>query len=402
MKKMTLAFVLATLILSFYSCLEDGVGLDTQRYTEEDYTEIAQRLNLPKEGFDYNLKFPEYYSAISFGPVRRQQDVDKITLGRVLFYDTDLSADRSVSCASCHDQSIGFSDDTALSEGIMGRSGRRNSLALGSVFSFAEYYGQEDGSGGSIPFLWDNSANSPHEQVLKAMNDENEMGVSLDIALDRVKEHRDYELLHKYAYGSEDIKGENIVDALAAFVNSIGSFDSTFDQKFDQHFASNQGGFNSFTPSLPNSFGGFTASENLGMQIYKTSCGSCHGEMMNAPSLLDGNNGLDADYNNNDLGIGEHSSLQSQRNTFKIPTLRNVALTAPYMHDGRFATLEEVVDHYSEGIQNHPNLSDRLKSGNSPVRFNFSPVEKQGLIDFLNTLTDEGLLTDEKFSNPFK
>ncbi len=399
MKKITLLFSLSSLFLVFFSsCGEDNVILENHRYLDNDYEIISERLNLPKEGHSYILEFPDYYRNTNFSVGNRPQDTDKITLGRVLFYDTALSGDQSISCASCHIQSKGFSDVVAQSVGVEQRLTPRNSLALGSVFSFAEYYGQVNQPG--IPFLWDNSATTPEEQIRKALENENEMGIDINLLEDRIKNQADYKVLHKYAYGSEEIDKDNLIDAIGAFINSIASLDTKFDRAFDKDLYILN--LNSFSPAeLPNSFTSFSNQENRGMEIYKVSCGSCHGPVINAPSRLAENNGLDAEINS-DLGVGEHSTLSSDHGKFKVPTLRNVALTAPYMHDGRFATLEDVVEHYSTGVKNHPNLSHDLKNGLNPRHLNLSQSDKDALVAFLHTLTDNKLNTDDKFSNPFK
>ncbi len=388
-------FVLICGIL-FSSCGEDAVSQEFKRYEDADYEVLTRELNLPQGGLSYDLNFPDYYSRIGFGSNPTPQDVDMVTLGRVLFYDVNLSKDRSVSCASCHDQSLAFSDDVSLSMGVEQRSGSRNSIALGSVFSFSEYYGQETSPG--IPFLWDNSATTPQEQIHKAIANENEMGMTIQDIYTRTKDEPHYQVLHKYAFGPGEVKPENMIDALAAFVNSIASFDSKLDDAIDSHLSQ---GKNFDGSVLPNDMSMLSSKENQGLQIYKANCGSCHGELMNAPSRLAENNGLDSDIGE-DLGVGGINGSYYDRGKFKVPTLRNIALTAPYMHDGRFQTLEQVVDHYSTGIQDHPNLSYDLRSGSQATKFNYTENQKEALIAFLNTLTDNKLITDEKYSNPFK
>jgi cytochrome c peroxidase len=129
-------------------------------------------------------------------------------------------------------------------------------------------------------------------------------------------------------------------------------------------------------------------------------CASCHSQNFGRPVKFYANNGLDAI--TLDKGVGGITGASSEQGTFKVPTLRNIAITAPYMHDGRFATLEDVVEHYSSGIKSHPNLASELKDGSQPKKFNFSSQEKSDLITFLGTLTDDVFKTDERFSNPFK
>ncbi|HNM27716.1 MAG TPA: c-type cytochrome, partial [Saprospiraceae bacterium] len=137
-----------------------------------------------------------------------------------------------------------------------------------------------------------------------------------------------------------------------------------------------------------------------GKKIYLDNCASCHSPTQSRPAKLQANNGLDA--TTTDEGVGGITKSSQDMGMFKVPLLRNIALTAPYMHDGRFQTLEEVVEHYSTGVQNHPNLSEELRSFNGAKNLNLSAEDKQALIAFLNTFTDQQMQADVRFSNPFK
>jgi len=185
------------------------------------------------------------------------------------------------------------------------------------------------------------------------------------------------------------------LDAISEFVNSMSSYRSKYDKELDKHYE-NSLNLNNIAGA---NFSGFSAAENLGKDLYVTNCGNCHGAINGFPSEVQANNGLDMAYE--DQGIGEIEGV-SQNGIFKVPTLRNIEMTGPYMHDGRFTTLEEVVDHYSNGVQNHPNLSFQLKQGGQPKALNFTQNEKDALIAFLNTFTDQESLTDIKYSDPFK
>jgi cytochrome c peroxidase len=182
-----------------------------------------------------------------------------------------------------------------------------------------------------------------------------------------------------------------VLEALANFVNSIGSYQSKFDEE-----ASKVGGFNNY--STP--FAGFTSSENAGKSLYMANCASCHSSSMGRPVLFNASNGLDL--NPTDVGVYDVTKISSERGTFKVPTLRNIAVSAPYMHDGRFKTLDEVIDFYSTGINAHANLHPDLKSGNAPRKFNYTAQQKSDLIAFLGTLTDQRAAEAKRFSNPFK
>jgi cytochrome c peroxidase len=197
-----------------------------------------------------------------------------------------------------------------------------------------------------------------------------------------------YAELFNDAYGSTDVDIDKISTALASFTGSIVSQNTRFD-KFRMGVATLSG------------------LELQGKNLFftKYNCNSCHqSEFLNGYEIGGGfvNIGLNADYIDN--GLGTISGSTADNGKFKIPNLRNIALTAPYMHDGRFETLDEVLDHYSHGIANHPNLDGRLKSpnNNAPMLMNIPEQEKGAIIAFLNTLTDYAMITDPKFSSPFK
>jgi len=382
-------------LLGFSNCAKDGVNIDI--YTAEDYELVSKHLDLPNEPTDYTQHFPNYSR---FGS--RSFNDNLATLGRVLFYDENLSEDRSISCASCHKQELAFSDDVAFSKGILDRETDRNSLALGAVFNFNVYYGNSNNGGSGIPFFWDNRASTVQEQSEQTFANEQEMGMEIHEVVERVKEQEYYPPLFKAAFGqNNDITNAQVLDAVSEFINTMGSTNSSYDKALDKHYED----FGSVTAeSIANkNFSDFTAQQNLGKTIFVQKCGSCHSETNGTPGAFKANNGLDMEYV--DAGIGDLTNYSGDYGMFKIPTLRNIALTGPYMHDGRFNTLEEVVDHYSTGIKDHPNLSEELKDGiwdGDPIQFNFSSEEKTALIAFLNTFTDETFLQDQRYADPFK
>jgi cytochrome c peroxidase len=391
--KILFTFSLIVLI-SVISCKNEGTEIEYDYYPPEDYQMMSQYLNLDAVPVSYENDFPDYYSSAI-----RTYDRDLATLGRVLFYDKNLSEDRSISCASCHKQEIGFSDDKALSDGVNQRKTARNSLALGSVFSFNEYYGSS--ISGRVPFFWDNRASSVQEQSRATLGNPLEMDMDMQQVRARVEEQPYYAPLFEKAFGHNIQNEQEILDAIAVFVNSIGSFNTRYDVAVDKYLESN-GSLNGIASANLN---GFDNQEQNGRQLYLANCSSCHGnieEGVAAPGLIQANNGLDIDYGN-DQGMGDVvNASNSLKGLFKVPTLRNIEKTGPYMHDGRFETLEEVVEHYSTGIQNHQNLNPELKSGNQAVRFNYTESEKADLVAFLKTYTDEDFLTNPKYSDPFK
>lgn len=384
--KNTLLLLLISCFASLTSC-DKGLVTEFIYYADEEgndlFPVISAKLNLPDLPLKYDQTFPSYYGR-SFSSYNNSL----ATLGRVIFYDENLSHDRNVSCASCHDQKLGFADAKAFSDGVNGRTTSRNSLALGSVFSFREYYGAPQNGG--IPFFWDNSANTVQEQSKRTFANEDEMNMKMEEVVERIKEEEFYKPLFNAAFASSAITEQGVLDAISEFVNSIGSYQSAYDKALENHYNSNSFSLRNIADAT---FPEFTEAQNKGKKLYINNCSSCHGELNGLPGAIEANNGLDLVYS--DTGI-------DGRSLFKVPTLRNVALTGPYMHDGRFNTLEEVVEHYSSNIESHKNLSLALKDGTEARQFNFSQEDKENLIAFMHTFTDQEFLTAERYSDPFK
>lgn len=382
--------MLALLAFSFQSCLEDEVDETKISYTDAEWADISATLDLP-QGFDeYNPSF--------FGGNNNRSDA-KATLGRVLFYDNNLSIDNSTNCSSCHAQKLAFSDDKSFSEGIDGVKTKRNSLALGigSGMSLANYYNNFD-----LGFFWDERAGTIAEQLKETIPNSEEMGMELHALTEKIKDLPYYKVLFDKAYGNNGVVEEHLItESLEFFISAM----VTGQSKFELAIASSNA-FNN-TPTI--NLAGLSDAENQGKNLFINDCASCHSATMGPfltfalgipANLTRGNNGLDMVYE--DKGIGASSGFASDNGHFKVPLLKNIAVTGPYMHDGRFSTLEEVVDFYSTGIQDHENLSEQLKEGDKPKNFDYTQEEKDNLIAFLHTLTDEAMLTDPKFSDPFK
>ncbi len=315
-------------------------------------------------------------------------------LGRVLFYDNALSVNNSVSCGSCHKQSRAFADDSRFSSGFENLQTSRNTPPIQNLDLFPRTLSTlPNGSFAGQALFWDGRERVLANMVLQPIFNHVEMGMSnTKQIVEKVASKPYYNQLFKDAYGDEEVTLERISEALTGFVSSIVSFNAVFDMNFP---------FGAFPNPSP------TTAEERGMNLFmgKYNCNSCHD--MFSPSgysePLDNefiNIGLDA--NPSDLGRGALTGLESDNGKFRIPNLKNVALTAPYMHDGRFATLEEVLDHYSHNVASHPNLDDRLKDTNgSPLVLNISDDEKKDMIAFLHTFTDRFMTTDQKYSDPF-
>ena len=355
------------------SSLIDSLQETSAFYTDEELQILSEDLDLPE--VPYNYSSPFFFGGLGH----------KATLGRVLFYDKKLSIDGKISCASCHHQELAFSDNKAFSDGPNGNITKRNSIALGTFTSFASRY---NGGADAPQLFWDERASTVRQQLEETIMNPDEMGTDLDQLIGILNEDAKYRVLFNKAFGSEDIDKFRVLGAIEDFVNSL----TTNDAKFDRGHRGD----------IEIDYHNYTAQENLGKSIFVQNCNSCHGA-----TLLDriegfpraAQNGITI--NEDDLGVGALTNRTQDRGIFKVPSLRNVALTGPYMHDGRFATLAEVVDHYNSGMKNHPNLHPLLKDGAAPVEMNLSDSDKAALIAFLHTLTDETILKDEKWSDPF-
>jgi cytochrome c peroxidase len=331
---------------------------------------------------------PTSINGIDNTPVTNPVTDAGATLGRVLFYDVNLSNNRTVACASCHKQNAGFTDPSVLSVGFAGGLTGRHSMTLIN----ARYYQRGRA-------FWDERAATMEEQVLMPFQDATEMGMTLTTLLQRINAQTYYAPLFNAAFGDNTVTSDRVSKALAQFVRSIVSYSSKYDI----------GRAQVANPGAP--FPNFTAAENAGKQVFFAAgnnggggCFGCHTTeaFVNAPGGPE-NNGIDA-VSTTDLGAGSPAALNRANliGRFKTPSLRNIELTAPFMHDGRFQTLEQVVEHYNSGVQAHPTLSPALKdaSGN-PLRLNLTATGKSNLVAFLKTLTDNSVATNPKWSNPF-
>ena len=380
-----LAFISLISIYSFYSCNKTAVVNNPVSNTNP--TDPLAALNLLPAAYNYsNPSLPSYFFSQAVSEQDNTPAANTVTdwgatLGRVLFYDKILSINNSVACASCHKQSLSFADDKAFSVGFAGALTARNSMSLVNV----KYY--RNGK-----FLWDERGATLETQTLMPVVHPVEMGMpNLDTLVNRLKTKVYYTLLFQKAFGAPTITSDKIGNALAQFIRSIISYQTKFDEGRTL--------INSLRLSYPN----FTAEENEGKQLFFNpllGCNGCHKtETFTAPSPK--NNGLENP--SVDPGIGGITNDPLQVGNFKVPSLKNIELTAPYMHDGRFATLEEVIEHYNSGVQPHPNLSLQLRNPDStPIRLNLTAGEKKALIAFLKTLTDHSITNDPKFSDPFK
>jgi cytochrome c peroxidase len=297
-------------------------------------------------------------------------------LGRVLFYDTRLSANNTTSCGSCHVQAHAFGDPKAFSKGFHGTPTDRRAMPLVNV----GYYQRGR-------FFWDERADNLEEMVLLPIQSRIEMGQDLKRVVDALARDAIYRTLFTRAFGDRQITEQRIGKALAQFVRSILSYQSRYDEG------------RSRAQSAQSDFDNYTVQENRGKALFMRNCGSCHMKDGNEHFFVPtpANTGLRGNDPAADGGVGDVTLRTADLGSFKSPSLRNVEVTAPYGHDGRFATLDALIDHYSDNAILDPNLGYAVPVG--PLKFTVS--EKAALIAFLKTLTDRTFLTDPRFSNPF-
>ncbi len=387
MKKLTLIVAIIGLFL-IQSCVkENNTSTTTSSPVLPDNIYNYSQLNLPFGVFPasaFNNFFIEGGVVVDFNNFGMDITDEGATLGRVLFYDKNLSLNNTISCGSCHHQDKAFADGKVGSIGFEGKVTTRNSMSIANPISQNNLF-------------WDSRSFSIVDLSLKPVQNHIEMGMEdLGYMVDKLSKLEYYPDLFKDAFGTASITEERISKAIAQFVGSITSNDTKFDA------------------GLENDFSNYTALEKKGKDIFfstKAKCSTCHS----------GNNFAADDNPGGEYGGGSFSGGDSPKGTtnigldlvytdngkndgkFKIPSLRNIALTGPYMHDGRFNSLEEVVNHYSEGIKPHKDLDKKFKNQTGDVvHLNLDAFEKQALVSFLHTLTDKSLVSNPKYSDPFK
>ena len=342
--------------------------------------------DLPEVSYDYSPKWGGMHNHMD-GQDLGITDAGA-TLGRVLFYDQILSIDNTVSCGSCHSQSLGFADEAKLSLGIDQQLTDRNAPPISNLYD-------------DDLLFWDGRSTSIDDLVLQPVRNHKEMGMeNMEFLVAKIKAAPYYEALFTNAFGSPEVTSDKIANAMTQFVKSMIGCDSPM----DRHQAQGE----ALSP---------LAQQGMDLFFGKGSCYNCH----SGPDFNDRGGffdpffppngggfgwaqdiadiGLDEEYEDVGMGVFDEALV----GVFKIPSLRNVALTAPYMHDGRFATLEDVLDHYNTGIQKSPNLDDVLKSWDTgdAITLGLTDNEKSAIVAFLHTLTDENYMLDERFSDPF-
>lgn len=320
--------------------------------------EDDEPVNSPSLEFYVPEGFPQPVYSFSNNPITK----DGFELGRKLFYDPILSRDSTISCGSCHQQFAAFAhSDHRLSHGIDDQLGKRNAPGLFNMAWFPS-------------FMWDGGVNHIEVQPLAPIANPVEMDEDIANITGKLQRIEAYRNLFKRAFGSDSITLQNTLLAMTQFMGRMISDKSAYDRY-----------------RLGN--GQLNASEMRGLALFRTNCSGCHTE----PLMTDmqfRNNGLDSVFLK-DAGRAIITQLPQDSGKFKVPSLRNVALTYPYMHDGRFQTLEKVLDHYSSGVRTSSTLDPLLQQ---PI--NLSQQDKNDIIAFLNTLTDHAFISDSRFSEP--
>ena len=283
-------------------------------------------------------------------------------LGRQLFYDPILSKDSTISCASCHLQATGFTHvDHSLSHGIDGKIGTRNSMTMMNL-------------AWSKTFMWDGGVNHLDVQAINPITSPLEMDETLANVVQKLQKSDKYKSLFLAAFGDENITGQRVLKALSQFELMLVSSNSKYDKVMRKDAL-------------------FTDQEQRGYQLFKTNCASCHSEPLFTNGKYE-NNGITIDTTLNDIGRQRITEKSEDYLKFKVPTLRNIQFTNPYMHDGRFLKLTEVIKHYNS-IEKNTNLPKQLQK---PM--NLSDNERVDLVAFLLTLTDNEFLFNKRFSYP--
>lgn len=318
---------------------------------------LYQRTPIP---FVVPMNWPEPKYDFKRNPVTQEG----FELGRKLFYDPLLSRDSTISCASCHLQASGFTHiDHDLSHGIEGRIGTRNSMTLMNL-------------AWSDSFMWDGGVNNLEVQPLNPIESPVEMDESLSHVVQKLSAQEEYQDSFEKAFETRKITGQLVLKALTQFVVMLTSSNSKYDKvmRKEEHF---------------------TEQEKSGYLIYRENCAACHKEPLLSSDDFQ-YNGLPPDPTLNDFGRMKITNKKGDSLKFKVPTLRNIQFSTPYMHDGRFNSLSEVIKHYNQLTANNF-LPEALKK---PM--NLSDRDRVDLLSFLKTLSDKDFLYDQRFSFPKK
>ena len=313
---------------------------------------------------------------------------ESVALGRRLFYDPRLSGSGAVSCSTCHVQHLAFTDGRAKSVGASGKPMAFNSMSLANLMW------------GPQRFFWNGRVATLEEQALIPIQHPDEMAQDLERLVAELSADAGYRVLFENAYG--EVSATTIARALASFVRTLVSANSRYDQFLRGEIVLN--------PQEELGRKLFMAHPDVKVSLRGANCIDCHSQFVTGgfSTRYDGfsNNGLD-DEEHLQPGLQAVTGNPAHRGQFKVPSLRNIEVTGPYMHDGRFKTLEDVVDHYDSGIKNSTTLSSVIVEANNRgapaegrISLHLTPAEKAAIVAFLRTLTDPSFLSAERLSDP--
>ncbi len=306
---------------------------------------------------------PENFPPPIYDFSKNQLTESKILIGRMLFYDPILSKDNTISCENCHSPFSAFTHiDHALSHGIHDSIGTRNSPALMNL-------------AWQQTFMWDGAVNNLDMQALAPIAHPAEMGSNIKEVVEKLNASSKYRPLFYTAYKDSIITGENVLKSISQFMLTLVSANSKYDKVMLNKAK-------------------FTEKEANGYLLFKRKCASCHTEPLFTNGQFE-NNGLPIDSFLKDIGRMKITTRANDSLKFKVPSLRNIEFSYPYMHDGRFKNLSEVLNHYSHGIHQSRTLSSELKNG-----ITLSANEKVDIINFLLTLSDKAFVFNPKFQYP--
>lgn len=341
--------------------------------------EIERVEDVAESATPYNLEIPPFFPPMDI-PVDNPMTVEGVELGRYLFWETQLSADNSISCGSCHKPPTSYSDDDQFSTGVTGEQGTRQSMVLVNV-------------GWARDYFWDGRAVTLEEQIHEPVPNPIEMNQPWVDALEKLRNDDIYPPMFEEAFGTPIITEIRTRKAIAQFLRSMVSANSNFDKWRRGEYTFTESEFRGYDLFLKE--GGDP--EQVAGGEFGADCFHCHVEAgMQFSDYLPHNNGLDSVFT--DLGYGGISGDPLEMGKFKTPTLRNVEYSAPYMHDGRFTTLEEVIAHYNSGGFPSPTVDPFMKYQDGGLML--SPQSLEDIENFLKTLSDEDFLTNPAFQNP--
>lgn len=314
----------------------------------------------------YAFNQPDYFPPATYTFHNNELTKERFELGKRLFFDPILSLDSTVSCATCHNQSLAFADIPLhhISVGIDNKVGIRNALPLHNLAFYEE-------------FFWDGGVSHLDFVPLNAIESPVEMDEEIVRVIQKLRTHSDYPKLFEESFGTSMINTPLLMDALSQFMLLMVSDNSKYDQYLRGETA-------------------LTAQELQGLSLVEQHCGTCHSGTLFTDQTYR-NNGIDSVFT--DRGRALISANPIDEGRFRVPTLRNIGVTMPYMHNGTFATLEAVLEHYTTGVLPSPTLDTALILPNNQLGIPLTPEEQTAIIAFLHTLTDYEFLNNDLFFN---